>query len=651
MRASRTLVSVALVSLLSLSAAAAQADVTIDDVLASDGTSAPSRELVVVGDTLHLRVHVVSSCEGIDRVEAELEGVTVELTPTGDNFYEGTFDISELAYGPRPLTIRAYDLVGNGSTVERTVERTAAPYLWLSSPRMRSVVGSSTPLDARCSAVPPRSCQSLCVEVRGRTHTASACNVRTASSPPDPLKLLARPFTEFESGEELTITLSGNNGVGPDVTTTLGPFYVEQNPALTAVQRAPGAILDFDAERILFLDPDYLLGVLDRGTQRVTWLATLPPDPPGSSPTYGALTPSGAVVQSGTSRIFTSVDGVWTRISRGRLDAVNADSLVWTTDDEDRAYLHTIATGLNQSIWNRPGSESPFQADIAASGDVYYGTYEEPWIRRLLTGRLGNHPGDLQRPITDGTNVAGRWSNGDTSSSYLYTAAGEEVFLGDSISGNSAGLVLHAGHAGFLMSDGEVNQVWLRTSDGELHQVSDFTTSSLFDQQNLRVGHDGISDEGEVLFLNEGKRYIGRPGAAPEEIGSDLGHGRWFDGSWYVTVGDTLFQVAREGAAVAGLRGVALRAAPEDTMDGYQEVVVSPIAGAALERPMRLNRLEPDAMPDLSEIDEATDLAGDASSDGASAAAGCSAGGSAGPGSGAAAFAAFVGLALARRRR
>ncbi|WP_437635639.1 hypothetical protein [Sorangium sp. So ce854] len=648
MRDSRRLISIALASLVSLSAAAAQAEVTIEDVQASDGGSAPRGDLLVGGDTLVVRVRATSS-EGVYRVDAELEGVTVELAPIGGDRYEGRFDISELAYGPHVLTIRAYDLWGDGTTVERTVERygdPVSPLLWLSTPRPHSVVAGNTPLDARCLATPPNECRSVCVEVRGRTHTASACNDRSESSAPGTLKLLTRPFLAFESGEELTVTITGNVGVGADVSTTFGPIYIERSPNLTAVQRAPGNILDFDATRILFLDRYDQLGVLDRATQEVSWITRLPPDPPGSSPSYGALTPSGAVVQSATTRIFTWVDGAVSRMARGRLDAVSGDLLVWTAQGEDRAFLHRLSTGLNESIWNEPGSTSPFQADITASGDVYYGTYEEPWIRRLYAGRLGDHPGNLQRPITDGTNVAGRWWDGRTSSSYLYTADGEEVFLGDSISGNSAGLLLHAGHAAFLRSDGVVNQVWLRTADGEQHQLSSFETSSQFDQQKLRVGHDGISDGGEVVFLNDGKRYIGRPGVAPEEIGSDLGHARWIDEGWYVTIGDTLFQVAPQEAEIIEVPGLALFAGAKG-VDGFQEVVIAPIAGAALESPARVSRLEPDALPDLSGVDGATGLDGD----GASAAAGCSAGGAAGPGGGVAAFAAIAGLALARRRR
>ncbi|WP_437740375.1 MYXO-CTERM sorting domain-containing protein [Sorangium sp. So ce1504] len=523
------------------------------------------------------------------------------------------------------------------------------PLLYLSSPRPHSVISGNVPLDVRCFATSTQACQRLCVEVRGRTQTASACIDRTSSSSPGTLMLLTRPFPAFESGEELTVTLSGNAGAGSEATATFGPLLIERSPKLVAVHRVQGSILDFDAARVLFLNQFQSLGVLDRASQQVSWLATLPQDPPGSTPTYGALTPSGAAIQSGYGRIFTSVDGVWTRITTGRLDAVNGDSLVWVTEDGGRAYAHTLSTGHSRGIWSRTGSDSPFQSDIAATGDIYYATHEEPFIRHLLVGTLGDHPGNLERPITDGTNVAGRWSDGSTSSSFLYTADGAEVALGDSIAGDPAGLLLHAGHAGFLRSDGDVNQVWLRTPDGELHQLSSFATSSQLDQQKLRVGHDGISDSGEVVFLNEGKRYIGRPGAAPEEISSALGHARWFDGGWYVTLGNTLFRVEAAGATAPPV--AALRAGSKGLEGYYEEVVVRPIADNALEdEPALLRRDESDALPDLSDLEEASDLAGDAP-DGAQAAAGCSAGGSAGPGGGAAAFAALAGLALARRRR
>ncbi|HTN82766.1 MAG TPA: hypothetical protein VL242_03750, partial [Sorangium sp.] len=607
-------------------------------------------------------------------VEAELEGVTIELTPgSSANTFEGTFDVSGLAYGPHDLTVRVYDVLGDAVTAERTVHRYAPPIWRLASHRPNSVVSSANPrIYLQCIGTGPYDCKEFCVYIRSQKRNLGGpgCLGRPVNAPPGPLQFVAVPSYPVQPGEVLTVSLSGRLNVGSEFSQTLGPLYVETSPKLTAVQTAPGAILDFDAARILFIDRQQL-GVLDRATQAITWIATLPPDPAGSVPTYGVLTPSGAAVQSATGRVFAWHDGTWRRIaSDGRLDAVNGDALVWTTNSDDRGYVHRLSTNTNTSIWNRPGSASPFQSDISASGDVYYGTYEEPWIRRLGVSRLGNHPGNLQRPITDGINVAGRWWNGRVSSSYLFTAGGEEVFLGDSISGNSAGLLLHAGYAGFLRSDGAVNQVWVRTPEGEQHQLSDLATSSLFDQQRLRVGHDGISDDGEVLFLNGGKRYIGRPGAEPEQISSDLGHGRWLDGSFYVTIGNALFQVAsaEAGAPPPAASREALRAAAVADLEGYEEVAGAPVvvealpidgealrdAGEAVEpAPAALLDLhEPDALPALSGDEPASDLAGDASSGDVPAALGCSAGGATPPASGVAAFAAaIVGLAFARRGR
>ncbi|AUX19751.1 hypothetical protein SOCEGT47_002030 [Sorangium cellulosum] len=651
MRNFRNLMSVALASVLSLSAAAARAEVAIWDVMASDGDGEFDSRLVVQGDTLVLRVSAAGT-GGVYPVEAELEGVRIELVRPGDEGpFEGTFDISDLAYGPHRLTIRAYDLFGDAETVEKTVERYAEPLIRMTSPLPSSTVAGNPRVYIQCLGTAPYECAQLCGYFRTQTRDlGSQCFARQAGAPPGPLWFAAAPSPAPLPGEVVTVRVSVRLSNDRELGRTLGPLYYESSPKLVALHSVPGAILDFDATRILFLDHYQRLGVFDRATQEMRWAATLPPDPSTGS-SYGALTPYGAAVQSGTGRIFVWRDGVWRKIvTTGRLDAVSGDALVWTTDDEDRAYAHTVSTGINTPLWNRPGTVTPFQTDISPSGDIYYATYEEPWIRRFGVSRLGYHPGKLQRPITDGTNVAGRWWNGSTSSSYLFTADGEEVFLGDSISGNSAGLLLHAGYAGFLRSDGAANQVWLRTPEGEMYQLSDFAASSLFDQQKLRVGHDGISDDGEVLFLNGGKRYIGRPGVEPEEIGSALGHARWVDGNALVTIGNTLFQVVSEAAPAApsAETGEALLAgaAGPDGPDAPAAGEAQEPAPAAL-----LPGHEPDALPVLDDA-SAPQLASDASSGGLPAGVGCSAGRSAAPGSGLAALAAAIaGLAVARRGR
>ncbi|WP_437995472.1 hypothetical protein WMF26_29775 [Sorangium sp. So ce185] len=464
---------------------------------------------------------------------------------------------------------------------------------------------------------------------------------------------------QIPSGRAYTLTVEASDGVGPVVSRTIGPIYVDRSPRLTVVQRAPGAIIDFDVTRLLVLDHRGRIAIVDRNTQAVTWLGVIPQEDAPLSAVYGALTPTGAVYQTTNGYILSWVGGNRYTVARAaRLDAVNGNTVVFTTTNDDWAFAHSLGTGLaNRLLWSSPGSRSPFQADIVAPGDIFFGTHESgsivgPW------GLLPvHHEGNLQRPITYGTYIAAQWWDGRRSSSYLYnlyTESGEnEVFLGESITSSSVGLLLHAGYTGFLKTDGAVNQIWLRMTDGRQQQISNFTTSSQFDQAKLRVGHDGLSNVGDVLFLNDGNRYIGRPGAAPERISTDLGHGRWDGGICYVTIGNTLFQVASAGGSPARLAATAAFA-PED--GGAREVLSTSFTGdELLGAPVAVRALhEPDALPVSS---DGSELIGDGDADTggdlAPAAAGCSASGPAGSPSGATALAAALAglLALARRSR
>ncbi|WP_434048421.1 MULTISPECIES: hypothetical protein [Sorangium] len=647
MQAYRRHVGTAIALVLSLSAEAAHAAVTIGSI---------EVDTFIESETIPVRV-AASSPEDIYYVEAEFEGIIIELTPTEDGYFEGSLDLGELGgalpYGPHVLTVDAYNTFGDVGSAQRTLHRHAPPTLgWNAQPNDTLTAGWR--FDAKCIPTPPYECETLRAVFRSADGDVTFWTDERWS-------LAGRLYLkesqwgdnyEIPSGRTYTLTLEASDGLST-VTRTIGPIHVDRSPRLTVVQRAPGAILDVDATRFLFLDHRGRVGISDRATQAVTWIETMTQGE-GTAPlsaVYGALTPSGAVYQTTNGDIHSWVNGTRNTVARAaRLDAANGDTAVWTTNSDDWALAHTLSTGTNRTLWASAGSRSPFQADITASGGIYFGTYESGSIVGPGRSLLGDHEGNLQRPITDGTNVVGRWWDGRASSSYLYTADGEEVFLGDSITGGSAGLLAHAGHVGFLKTDGAVNQVWLRTPDGEQHQISNFATPSQLDQTKLRVGHDGLSDTGEVLFLNDRQRYIGRPGGAPEQISTDLGHGRWFDGSWYVTIGNTLFQAASAGGSPARLAAIAAFA-PED---GAEVLSTSFTGDELLDVPAAVRDLhEPDALPVSSDGAELTGDEADTGGDIAPAAAGCSASGPAGSPGGAAALAAALSglLALARRSR
>ncbi|WP_437972013.1 hypothetical protein WMF04_23220 [Sorangium sp. So ce260] len=655
MRTYRSHIGTSIALALSLAAQAADAAVTVDILQPLD--------TIIEGSTIPVRA-AASSPEDIYYVEAELEGLTIELTPTGDGYFEGAFDLGELGelpYGPHVVTVNAYNTYGEAASAEGTAYQYAPPTLsWNVLPY--DTISNGMRFGAKCVPTPPFECIELTATFETSDNRYQLYNDAWSPYPrPVPDVLYIREGQSggyLPSGKTYTLTITARDDVGPVVSRTIGTIYVDRSPRLTAVQRAPGRILDFDATRFLFLDHRRRLGIFDRDTHQVTWVEAIPEWGNPLSSVYGALTPSGSVHQSATGYILAWVAGVRRQIASGtagpRLDAVNGDTVVWTVNGDDWALTQSLSTGTNRTLWFEPGSRSPFQADVSPSGGIFFGTYEGASIVGPGNALLGDHAGNLQRPITDGTNVAGRWWDGMTSSSYLYTADGEEVFLGDSITGTSAGLLLHDGHAAFLRSDGDANQVWLRTPDGEQHQISDLPTSSQFDQAKLRVGHDGISDTGEVVFLNGGKRYIGRPGGAPEQINTDLGHARWLDGSWYVTIGNTLFQVSSPAGSPARLAapGIAELAAADGL--GEREVLSTSFAeDEVLDSTVWARDLhEPDALPASADGSLLGDVDADTRGDIAPAGAGCSTSGQAGSSGGAMGLAAaLVGLALARRGR
>ncbi|WP_437632378.1 hypothetical protein [Sorangium sp. So ce854] len=668
----RTLIGLAVLSLTFLSSTAALARVSVDLLTTEPNDARDSSVGVTRLNSMRVSVRATPP-EEVYAVEAEYAGVTIPLTRNQVNgMHYGTFDLTPIPYGRYTLKVTAYDRYGEASTIERLVYRYAPPTMRVISPRPYTPVTRDTPIVAMCVGALPFSCLNFRAIVSSQFREAETVK-GTRSTVPGAMEVILPPLSPpLQSGEVLRIGLQSENPGGGVLSSPAGhgtyapAYYVEESPKLSVVQRAPGAIVDFDATRILFLDPSYRLGVVDRATELVTHIGELQlPTQHTRTEDYGALTPSGAVMQSWNGDFFAWANGhVSGTARRGWIDAVNGDSLLWMTPDEDQVNLLTLTTDVDTTFLLRPGTTSPFQADIAASGNIYYSTHEEPSIRGPGERRLGNHPGYLQRPITDGTNVAGRWWNGAVCSSYLYTSDGREVFLGDSRQGNAAGLLVHAGYTAFLKSDGAVNQVWVRTPAGDLHQLSDFPTPSRFDQQRLRIGHDGISDTGEVVFLNDGKRYIGRPGEEPEEISSDLGHARWFDGGWYVTLGNTLFEVATGGGTTGDGAAAAKETAGRPVIERREEelelVHTAPLAADAAEPPAP-DPSEPEAAPGSFEDLEAAPISGDLASAGAlgdalPAAMGCSAGRSAAgqnAGSqGAAALAsALVGLTLARRGR
>ncbi len=170
-----------------------------------------------------------------------------------------------------------------------------------SSPRPHTVISGNVPLDVRCFATSTQECQRLCVEVEAGRRRRALASTAPRAPPPGTLMLLTRPFPAFESGGRAhahDLWQCEAQALRPRRPTDRSTSSAARSSSRCIASRARSSI--FDADRVLFLSQFQSLGILDRASQQVSWLATLPQDPPGSTPTYGALTPSAPRSSRGT---------------------------------------------------------------------------------------------------------------------------------------------------------------------------------------------------------------------------------------------------------------------------------------------------------------------------------------------------------------
>ncbi len=200
---------------------------------------------IIEGSTIPVHA-TASSPEDIYYVEAELEGLSIELTPTEGDISGGVRPRrarGRAPYGPHVVTVHAYNTFGEVASTQGTVHRYAPPTIgWNVQPHDTLTDGFR--FAAKCIPTPPYQCKSLWV--RFQTDNGSYELLAEPGFPfpqPVPGRLYVKEGTYdghmIPSGRAYTLIIEVNDYIGPTITKTIGPIYVERSPRLTAVQRAP----------------------------------------------------------------------------------------------------------------------------------------------------------------------------------------------------------------------------------------------------------------------------------------------------------------------------------------------------------------------------------------------------------------------------
>jgi hypothetical protein len=454
----------------------------------------------------------------------------------------------------------------------------APPVAVLTAPTPFAAIRGPTQFVASCTDDRGGPCASLSISIMLRPGYVGPSPLTLAGTGSVNQVVDLSPFDGFPVDVQLVATDSLNQTVTTDAAT----LYVDLSPDLVPVLTVNGFVLDFDATRVLALDPtSHDLILIDRTTNAITQVT--------SQPLSAALTPSGAIwTDQGTSGSDAVNVG---ELRNGQVSTVGAA----LTPSPAMAVLGAYAAWIDPSlgiverdltagtsvtlvsfVWPGPlplaDTGEASRPEVYSDGTAVFAEYADSipsassifqWKSGTTSTLLSFDQSVDRRLVTDGTHVAFTECFSPSPPSpcpSAFLSNGMAVALGD-----DENYALHAGYIAFERHDSSgVEQVWVRDPSGVETAVSIFGTSSSIDQPNgvsgvpalpwqlPRFGHDSVSDTGGVIFLNGAtstavrRRYFGMAGAAPVDLCSSLGLIRW-DNGFYVMMGGTVFSLTTPG--------------------------------------------------------------------------------------------------------
>lgn len=473
--------------------------------------------------------------------------------------FAGDLSLEGLARGAYELSIIATDAFGNTGTATKPIFLDRLPTLQIGEPLNAAVAVIRTPLlpvDISCE------------------DDGGGCSVQ-----------IYFPFTTRLTYTNGVLDLSAYDHSSFDlliyaIEDSTGSFFaptgirvhVEFSPRLLPYDHAPGNIIDFDEERLLFLGDNKSLHILDRDTRETTLVAS-------NSVEYGYLTPRGAVYVRQPADVTTAELVEFPGASLGSAGSVIAKGPYVIWNKSSTLYRRNVVTEQTEILSNQAGN---WRNDLTADGDVAF------WSSNLETVFLNGEPvstpnsGVNVYPLTDGTNVVWRRtisSSTRTDHFIVLYDGNNEIILTKTLPGEPEP------HSDYQIAGGWVAyrdlgtsgqyQVWKRSPFGVKTQLTFFGSSSYI---------EALSPEGHVLWRN-GSSPISPKFLDFRPLGSFIGQTVHRDGQWHVVLGNQLFLLNTEIPLSIELRGNSVLIYGTGTLltstDLQQWTEIGPIDGSA----------------------------------------------------------------------
>ena len=523
------------------------------------------------GSSLHVVVHVDSTSQ-IDAMEARVEGVSGPMLPFSAGNWSTRLQLTDIPYGEHTVTVTARDSQGDTATASKSFFLDRRPRVLVQSPFSQAVLTNRVHVEATCIDDDPTPCM-LEVQLVQSPVADSREPVLASGTGTVTADLDVSGFASRGQGYVVVRTVrrsSNDSNYGYKIV----PFYVFEHPRLAKVFEAPGVVLAFDAERVL-LQRDFQEYILSRRADGETLWRFEITDVRDSNAS-GLLTPAGAYVFAAD-----TVGREWRNgevLEHSVLEATGPFALISTSDGY---FVHDYRHGTDHPLILPPGEQMGAR-DLTPRGEVVFSRWPEDLntdtryaLYRFRQGKVeqlaaGEQPGVWMR--SDGTHTlyyrAKRWTYSEEYAPILNvdgvdTALGAPTRFASNIRPLQA--AAREGYIAFNAFEGGVNQVFRRNPQGDVEMLTSLGTDSLVEE---------LAPNGELIFINDEKRYFARPGQTPIELGTPVGRIEFRDGEWYVRYGTTVFQV-QFAAGERPVPGPAWAAPPvPDSLDAPEEEVL-----------------------------------------------------------------------------
>lgn len=487
-----------------------------------------------------LRVAIVSTYE-VTAVTAAYAGQSRPLSQDTPSDWSAIIQAAGLPTGPTTFTVTATDVFGNTGEGSLTLTPLRPPLVALESPALTSVARTGVRIAATCQSALGGSCTF-------RLDRLPNAGTWTTDGP-------SIDLTEClgdSRGQTIQYQLRALDTAYPVAKLLNLSVVVDDSTWYVEEERAPGDIVDWDSQRILFTDLDFDGGILDRSTRDVTGLETQARTcwscglSCSMCDSRGGLVPGGAVVVSKQDVVSVvapagpQVIGHLLDYSPGQPGGfwARGGSVLW--GDCVSGILPNCPVGARRRF--RDGGLELLDINglsLGPGGELAYISNYRAFLEREegVPEQIGFGTRDWA-PATDGIDLIYGHDQGDGGAALILASRGTyRTILADTNSSHGT-----AGGWAVFTRPGPtgVPQLWEQAPDGGERQLTFWSSPSTV---------EAVAPDGTFLYQVDQERWLALPDGGGHRVGLALGKATWSNG-WHLAMGDRIFGIAGEESAL-----------------------------------------------------------------------------------------------------